>query len=443
MRDSNRLAVAVAIIGCAFIILAYGPHAGKGFVKDDFAWVAKAATLADHPLTAFTRDASGDFYRPAVTLTFAANYAVHGLDPLGYGLTNMLLLAACVAVIYGLGRALGLRAPGAAVGALAWVMNPHGINMAVLWISGRTSLLMALLGCVALLLYLKGHRLIGSVALMGALLAKEDALAVPILVLLSRGLLKRVPARSLALDILVMAPVVAVYGWLRASSSALTTDTAPSYYQLSTDVFVIVTNALAYLDRAGTVFLVIALVVFGVYRQAPRLRSEDPRLLLFAFAWFVAGLAITVRIPVRSSLYAVFPSIGIALALAVFVDAVRSRENHGRDRRLAFVLGSLLLLLPVYWTRNVRWVEPARVSSQLMSRLATDINESVADGTIVLEDSSDRFANFGDALGTLGAEAVYLYSRRHLEITVVEPGSGRLPDEVLRYRVASGRVARR
>src|SRR4029079_17831088 len=72
--------------------------------------------------------------------------------PRCYGLVNFALVIACAVGVAILTSAI-VRSTGAAIAAAAiWLFNWHGINMAVLWISGRTSLalvLFATLGAAA------------------------------------------------------------------------------------------------------------------------------------------------------------------------------------------------------------------------------------------------------------------------------------------------------
>ena len=78
-------------------LIAYGFDCGSGFISDDFAWI----------LHSRWRDASdilrppgaGAFYRPLVSLSFALNHAMFGLDARGYGWTNLALTLACAAAL--------------------------------------------------------------------------------------------------------------------------------------------------------------------------------------------------------------------------------------------------------------------------------------------------------------------------------------------------------
>jgi hypothetical protein len=167
-------------------------------------------------------------------------------------------------------------------------------------------------------------------------------------------------------------------------------------------------------------------------------------LLIIAAVWFVAGLAITIRIPVRSSLYAVFPSIGPALACAAVVGALRVRAHQPTgDRVMALVLAAVLLLIPIYRARNARYVEPARVSAQAMERLVDDLGTLPERGVVVFEDSPRRFSNFRDVFGTLGTEAVRLHTDRALDALVQPPGrAAPVANEAARYRLEDGQVRR-
>ena len=58
------------------------------------------------------------------------------------GVTNVALALVGAALVYGLARAFSLPWGAAAFAGSLWLLNFHGINMAVLWISGRTALLL-------------------------------------------------------------------------------------------------------------------------------------------------------------------------------------------------------------------------------------------------------------------------------------------------------------
>ena len=442
-RDGT-LAVTAFLVWALFVGLVYLPDVGRGFLKDDFRWVADAREAASRPLSAFTNNAAGTFYRPVVMLSFIAEHGRHQLEPRGYGLTNLLLYAACALAATALFRLLGLKLGAAALGAFAWAMNPEGINMALLWISGRTSLLMTLSSLAAVIAFLIGTRTASMLLLACALFSKEDALGVPVVMFAAKWLTRHVSRREALLDTVAVAAVLTVYFALRTRSGALTPTTAPAFYQLSLDPLVLLVNMLHYLERSGAPAAVLSLIGLALYRARPGFGVMHRRLLVLALVWFAAGIAIAVGIPVRSSLYIVFPSIAGALTCSLVFDALQSTSASQRgSRAMQVALVAMLLLVPVYRARDLRWTAAADVSRQVTEALTVDGPALPDHGVVVFEDSAARFANFADALGGAATEAVRLYSGRQLTGRILPPGEeAPQPDEVARYRLKEGRVVR-
>src|SRR5262249_35291858 len=184
-RPLEKIALALPF---AVFLAIYGSSVGHGFVADDFGWILDSRSGSAHDLGALFFKSSG-FYRPVVGLTFAADYALFGTHPLGYGLTNVLLAGICAVLLYLVARELSLPSGAAALAVALWLLNPHGINTAVLWISGRTSLLLTLGSLAAVLTLLRGHPFLALLPAAVALFSKEQAVLVAgILVLWCIGL---------------------------------------------------------------------------------------------------------------------------------------------------------------------------------------------------------------------------------------------------------------
>jgi Flp pilus assembly protein TadD len=105
--------------------------------------------------------------RPLASLTFALNYAVGGLNPVGYHVANLGLHLASALVLFGLIRRtlttptvapwLSERAlPVAAASALIWVVHPIN-SEAVVYVTQRTELLMGLFYLLTLFLARRAH----------------------------------------------------------------------------------------------------------------------------------------------------------------------------------------------------------------------------------------------------------------------------------------------
>ena len=443
----TRLIAVVAAIWMLFVAGVYVPDIGRGFVKDDFSWIERGRTGLSEPGTLVLPTLPG-FYRPLVGASFGINYWLRGLDARSYGFTNLALYAACAAAMVLLFRALGVGAAAAVVGAFAWAINPHGISMAVVWISGRTSLLLTLFAVLSATAFVRGRRVTGTLLFFAALLSKEEAVMLP--AILAALVATGGPERRAALggDLAAMALALAVYFALRVQTPAFTPFDAPSFYRFTDDPRLLVTNVLEYLDRGATIFAVVLLLAALACRVRPALGERERRLAGAAAIWFAGGYALTVLIPVRSSLYAVFPSVGTALVTALVVDGLRrAAPTRTTDLRIAAVLASVLLFIPIYRIRNGPWVEPARVSTRTMAVVAGDLPGLPDHGVIVLTDEASPHSNFRSAFGGLATDAVRLYTGRPFDALVVwhPPGdtTREAPaDVVARYQLTHGAVVR-
>jgi hypothetical protein len=358
------------------------------------------------------------FYRPVVTLSFGINHAMFSTWSLGFGLTNFLLALGCAAAVWALGRSAALSSTAALVAAALWAFNFHGINMALLWLSGRTSLLLTIFALGAVIAAVKRRPVWMFASALLALGAKEEAVVLPLICavwaadsLTTGGWLDR--ARRLAIGIRRTWPTLlalVVYAIARTRTGAYTATSAPPYYQFTFNPAPVAENVVQYADRSMAIFagsIVIWALALGV---RPSLQRINPDLVIKALAWFVAGFAITLWLPVRSSLYAVFPSVGIALIAAAIIGAMSDASSPTRFHRAAF--GALVLpflLLPVYWSRNMRWVELAELTASTVRAIDAEAATIPAGTVIELQDDRSTRANFSAAFAGLTEEAARLH----------------------------------
>ena len=394
---------------CAALCLAYLPDLGHGFVKDDFMWIRSARIQsAGDAVGLFTQNVG--FYRPIVSATFALDYALWGMEPLAYGVTNLALLGTGAWLLYLVARQLNVPPAACALACALWVFNFHGINMAVLWISGRTALLLTCTALAATLFVLRGRMMLGGLLCLLAMLSKEEAVVLPFLlgawVYLTPSGTRRTAVRILSTWPLFAA--LAVYTLLRLQSGAFWPATAPSYYQLTVQPQVVFRNVLEYLDRGATWPAVVTVIVMAAARTLPVFTSEERRITALGALWFACGYAITVFVPVRSSLYAVFPSIGACLAAAVVVAALMP-SRPGRVRTALAVLSLVpLLLFPVFRARNESLVAPAELSTTVLGDLRRATATLPGGARIVLIDDPISRFNLDTAFGALFPDAVAL-----------------------------------
>jgi hypothetical protein len=162
----------------------------------------------------------------------------------------------------------------------------------------------------------------------------------------------------------------------------------------------------------------------------------------------------SVFLPVRSSLYVVFPSIGTAIVCGVLVESIHRRATVLGRRSLVLapaLAAALLIAIPIYQQRNDRWVEPARLSRRALIVIASGTAMLPNRGAIVLRDAGETSSSFAGAFGTLATDAVRLHTGRDLQVWIDPPPpefrvTGVMPPDrrsVLAYfAVEKGRVFR-
>ena len=434
--------MAAAVLTAAWL-LAYGPTIAGGFIKDDFGWVYHSRIDGwSSLLSAFT--SAQVFYRPMVQLSFGVTEALFGNNPIPYALTNLLLGLSCAISIFFLGRSVGLAAWAALAGAAIWAFNFHGINMAIVWLSGRTSLLGTLFSTLAAIAFLRNRAIAAGLLAFGAFLSKEEVLALPAIFTIWAIVNKTDVKRTVPAWI-----TLAVYFLLRNASGAVGISNAPPYYQFTFNPAHVATNIFEYADRSMTVAIGVIIASMIAFATLPRLDRDDRRRLLLGVVWLIGGFAVTIWLPIRSSLYAVFPSVGVAVLAGAVLTAILRGASEQRAWRFATVMMVLpFLLLPVYWSRNVRWTELRDLSNVTIRAIQAD---NLAPHTlVVLEDDLSTRANFRNVFGALVPEASALIFSNQLSLWIEPPppeltGVSR-PTHVtntVSYRLVNGRVESR
>ena len=327
----------------------------------------------------------------------------------------------------------------ALVAAGVWLFNFHAVNMAVLWLSGRTSLLVSLFSLAKAHAMLAGRPLMaGGLALL-AMLSKEEAVALP--ALFSAWTLLWEPRVRSVVRTLPMWGALLVYIALRLQSGAFWATDAPAYYRFSSSPGLVARNAFEYADRAGTVAAVVIVALAVLTRIRMRhFTPDDRRILSLAGLWVAATYALTLFLPVRSSLYALLPSIGAGLAAGVVASTAALRNPRVYRYVTAGLLMAVFALSPVYRSRNARWVGLADLSEQVMTTIARDASGRTAGHVVLVDSPAERF-NLQSAFGGLFPEAMRLRVGEGWTGEVVTPSGAQQPGD-LSYRLSDGALVR-
>ena len=207
-RTSNRLSAfsvprssfIVAFVALTLLVcLAYGNSLRVEFVGDDVLIVASNPTITK--LRAFPELLTSDYwanyrggyyeagieqssglYRPLTMATYAMNYALFGLNPVGYHLGNLLFHLLDTWVLFLIAIRLGMVFEAALAAAAVFAVHPIHTE-AVTGVVGRAELLMAGGVLSAIWGHLAGKRAVSWAGFACGILAKEQAIILPFVLL--------------------------------------------------------------------------------------------------------------------------------------------------------------------------------------------------------------------------------------------------------------------
>lgn len=386
------------------VLLVYLRAGAGSFQWDDFQVIVDNPGV--HSLRAWAAGALRGL-RPLLKLTYTLDW-LGGLGAPGFHATNVALHALNACLVFGLGRSLLGRGPGALAGALLFALHPVQTE-AVAYVCGRSMSLMATFSLGALLLHFRPvaagralARRVGAPLLFGlALLVRETALTLPLAALL----LERVRGRSWGAALRALGPLGAVAllalgaGMLHPGYRHFLQDTVALRGLLSTLLTQV--EAWAYLASRlvlpGSLNLdpdlaVVAatspggLLGLGLLGAAILLalgRLGPGRFGALAVAWFALHLmptnSVLPRLDVASERHLYLALAGVALAAGAALQGI-PRDRQGLRSSLAVAGFGLLLALGLmthqrngaYASEIALWEDTAR-KSPLKARVHSNL----------------------------------------------------------------------
>ena len=207
MPAARRRQVFISLGLAAATFAAFGPVLRAGFVNwDDAAnllanWHYRGLGLAQLKWMATT--SFGGCYQPLSWLSYSLDYALWGLNPFGYHLTNLILHAASAVLFYFAARLLFRLGSGetdetrvsiaAAFAALFFAIHPLRVE-SVAWVTERRDVLSGVFYLAALLFYLRRQLKAALACFLLALLAKASGVMLPaVFLILDVYPLRRLP----------------------------------------------------------------------------------------------------------------------------------------------------------------------------------------------------------------------------------------------------------
>jgi hypothetical protein len=235
---------------------------------------------------------------------------------------------------------------------------------------------------------------------------------------------------------------VAVYLALRARTDAFTPASAPSFYRLSLSPDVLLPNAMGYVDRSMTFTAAVLIIGLAAFvRTRLHLSEAERRAFAKGLVWLVLGFGVTIMIPVRSSLYVVFPTVGSALIGAAVGTALwRSIPERRRIAAIAAAMALPIAVLPIHWARHRETKAQAMLSTRILDAVRAAVSPSTTN-VLVLDDPGSR-PTAASAFGAELPHAVELVTGRRLpaEIATGDSPHQQEPPGTLVVRVENGDV---
>lgn len=446
-----RVAMAAPVVLFVVVYLVLPRH---GFMLDDYGWILHSRVRSFGDVLSLFTESTG-FYRPAVGASFALDEWLFGFRPLPYALTNVALALACAGAIGWLARGLGLTRGAAVTVAAVWLLNFHGIRTAVLWTSGRTALLLVVAATAAAGFVVRGRMSAALACLAVALLSKEEAVLVPLVLLTWLPILSRAGMRSrisIPAWVLASAALLAGYALARSISGAMTPTTAPPWYQFVFTWGVVRRNATVYLDEIATFPIAVSLVAIAILgRPRPFDRARATTIAALGSVWMLGAFGLTIWLRTRSDLYACLPAVGTSLVAGeVCAQAWASATPNRQRRALAATLIAAVALSPVYYLRTRHRSAHVTFAARILPELAAATRSVEPDGLVVIDDDLDARRtdepNLEDAFGALLADAYTLETGRQVRFAIrpptgLAPPVDPLPPETaLHLRLRDGRL---
>ena len=429
----DRRTIIVFWLLALLVGLAYGNSLWNGFVYDDRAVIVEnklLIRLGNLP-GLFTSDywaggrdpygAIGDrsLYRPLVLVSYALNYAVGGLNPIGYHLVNLLLHLLVTWLVYLLAFRLRLSMGAAVAAAAIFAVHPLHTE-AVTGIVGRAELLMALGVLGSLWWAATGRRWLSLAAFAFGLFSKEQAVMLPVLLALY-DLCRRRPVKPLYYG--GYALVLAAYLLLRSQAVEGPLVPPPSFVENPAGYAEWYPRLLTVVKVAGVyLWLCVwpaSLAADYSYNAIPLARSPfEPGVLLAALAWggllgvtgwsfvrgerrtaFCVGLTVIAFVPVSNLLIPIgtimgerlfyLPSAGLCLLAGLAYERATGQQAAGSSHPSASLVTrhwSLLLVILICLAMTARTALRNRdwVSNEALFRSAVHVRPDNAKAHAIL-----------------------------------------------------------
>jgi tetratricopeptide (TPR) repeat protein len=402
---------------CALILVGailYGPFLKGPFLWDDEHLILHNSFLRgwQHLPEIFSKDIGAgagrtyNFWRPLQIFSYLVDYSFWGLNSFGYHVTSVFLHISSALVLFWLLRIILSDAAPAGVAALLFLAHPAHTE-AVSYISGRSDSLAFLFMMLAFVFYLKDRFWPMTVSFCLALMSREAAIFLPLLVALTHGVTGKPFRRRGFTALLVLVSLMAL---LRLTALKfiwpdeplgrfVLAARLPGAFAAFADYLKILVwplglhmeygNALsswADMKVIAGIFALCSLVLAG-------LRKNTPIALKFGLWWFLVALApvLNIFVPLDATMaehWLYVPSVGFfVMAGFGLVSLEKKRPLFGKTLIAAFVVffGALTMV------QNRFWMDP-RLLFERVLRLSPQSNRAQVSLALAYKDAGKLVA---------------------------------------------------
>lgn len=390
--------VVLIYLGLGFII--YGNVVGGDFLFDDFGNVVDNVYVKDfsHLKEIFTQDSLAGagfklgWYRPVLLLSYAVDYHLWGLNPVGYHVVNIFLHIFSATALFFITLKLFKKIKIAFLSGFIFLIHPVQTEV-VSYISGRADILLVfflLISFLALLYSLKvtGSRkkiiliFISLASFIMALLSKETAIIFPFLIVLFRTTLNK--GNSIKNNLRTTAPFFAIAGAYQLLRIYIL-DLTNAYNSFGQDLIqrswmflrvlpiywgklILPVDLHYHYERKLLINhldpqVIVSILILAAIIILVKICKTQRNLIIFGFGWFFIAMIPTsgILVPINFIIgerWLYFSTIGIILIIAVLVHKFFNyppKSNYFGRFVALLLIGYFLFFIFLGIRRNLIW----------------------------------------------------------------------------------------
>ena len=399
----KRDAIILSIIVFATLFVFWNSK-NFGFVWDDNEYIVNNPNIVSLSLQSIKHIFSSFYaanYHPITTLSWAIEYHLWGVNPVGYHISNILLHVVNVSLVFFFVQALVKDIRVSAVSTALFAFHPMHVE-SIVWISERKDLLFTLFYVSSLLCYLQYLRskklhflLLSFIVFIFSCLSKSAAITLPLVLLLldyykDSFTLKNIFRKIPFLVVSLLFGILAILS--QKSVNAINVNILDFnllnrflllcysvYYYLFAFFVPIKQSALHFYpqDQSSlSLAYYIAPFILLTLSAFILLYKKHRKELFFGFGFYIVTISLIIQFfpmgsAVVSERYSYVPYIGLAIMFArIAIREIESRKNGKRNLKLAYVIiGFILLVCALKANRRSQvWQNPETLFTDIVDQ---------------------------------------------------------------------------